>query len=127
MLERTDKRVRDQGLSMDEYFKALGKTRDEYRAEMRPTAEARIRRGLLLSRVVEMEGLSVNDSEIERGIEVTSVAYGQKAAEVRKTLSERESRRRLELELLTQKALNRLAAIARGEAPPVAEPAEASV
>ena len=127
MLERTDKRVRDQGLSMDEYFKALGKTRDEYRAGMRPTAEARIRRGLLLSRVVEMEGLSVNDSEIERGIEVTSVAYGQKAAEVRKTLSERESRRRLELELLTQKALNRLAAIARGEAPPVAEPAEASV
>jgi len=126
MLERTDKRVRDQGLNLEEYLKVLGKTRDEYRAEMRPTAEARIRRGLLLSRVVEMEGLRVEGAEIDRGIDAASAAYGQQADTVRKTLSKDESRRRLELELLTQKALNRLAAIAKGEAPPLAEPAKAS-
>ena len=126
MLERTDKRVRGQGLSLEEYLNVLGKTRDEYRAEMRPTAEARIRRGLLLSRVVEMEGLSVEDAEIDRRIEAVSAAYGQQAGAVRESLSKDESRRRLELELLTQKALNRLAAIAKGEAPPLAEPAEAA-
>ena len=127
MLERTDKRVRDLGVSMDDYLKALSKTRDEYRAEMRPTAEAHVQRGLLLSRVVEMEGLRVEDAEIGKGIDAVSAGYGQQAGTVRKTLSEGEGRRRLELELLTQKALNRLAAIARREAPPLAEPAEASV
>ncbi len=123
MLERTDRRLRDQKLSLEEYLKVLGKTRDEYRQEMRPTAEARLRRGLLLSRIVELERLSVDESEVRQEIETVSTAFGQRAGSVRDSLSSDESRRRLELDLLTRKALDRLAAIARDAAPPLAEPA----
>jgi trigger factor len=123
MLERTDRRLRDQKLGLEEYLKVLGKTRDEYRQEMRPTAEARLRRGLLLRRVVELERLSVDESEVRQEIETVSAAFGQRAGSVRDSLSGDESRRRLELDLLTRRALDRLAAIARDAAPPLAEPA----
>jgi len=122
LLERTDKRLRDQNLSLDEYLKVLNKTRDEYRQEMRPTAEAHIRRGLLLSRIVELENLGVESAEVAQQIEAVSAAYGKRADDVRQALSSDESQRRLELELLTRKALERLAAIAKGEAPAPVEP-----
>jgi len=121
MLERTDRRLRDQKLNLEEYLKVLGKTREEYRQEMRPTAEAHIQRGLLLSRLVELEKITVDVADVDKEIETVSAAYGQRAKEVRNALSSKESKRRLELELLTRKALDRLASIARGEAP---EPAE---
>jgi trigger factor len=121
MLDRTDKRLRDQKLSLEEYLKILGKTREEYRAEMRPTAEAHIRRGLLLSRLVELEQIAVAASDVDKEIETVSAAYGQRAQDVRDALSSKESKRRLELELLTRRALDRLVSIAKGEAP---EPAE---
>jgi trigger factor len=126
MLERTDRRLRDQNLNLDEYLKVLGKTRDEYRADLRPTAEARIRRSLLLTRIVDAEDLSVEAADIDKEIEAMSAAYGQRAKDVQSALSSAESRRRLELSLLTQKALDRLTAIAKGEAPPLGEPAPVS-
>ncbi len=122
MLDRTDKRLRDQKLNLEEYLKILGKTREEYRQEMRPTAEAHIRRGLLLSRLVELEKITVDAADVDKEIEAVSAAYGQRAKEVRDALSSKESRRRLELELLTRKALDRLTAIAKGEAPEPSEP-----
>ncbi len=124
MLERTDNRLRDQNLNLEEYLKVLDKTRDEYRAELRPTAEARIRRSLLLSRLVELEQLGVDASEVDAEIETIGAAYGQRASDVRGALSREPSKRRVELELLTRKALDRLVSIARGEAP--AEPAAVS-
>jgi len=117
MLERTDRRLRDQKLNLEEYLKVLGKTREEYRQEMRPTAEGHIRRGLMLSRLVELEKIAVDTAEVDKEIETVSAAYGQRAEEVRNALSSKENKRRLELELLTRKALDRLASIARGGAP----------
>ena len=117
MLERTDKRLRDQKLGLDEYLKMLGKTKDEYREELRPTAEGRIRRGLLLNAIVEQEDLSVEDREVQAQIESLSAGFGQRAAQVRQSLSSEQSRRGLYLDLLTQKALDRVMAIAKGEAP----------
>ena len=121
-LERADNLLREQKLNLEDYLKALGKTRDEYRAERRPAAEARIRRSLLLSRIVELERLSVDPSEVDGEIETISAATEQRAGDVRDSLSGDVSQRRLELELLTRKALDRLVSIARGEAP--AEPAQ---
>lgn len=126
MIERTEKRLKDQGLSLEQYLKMLSKTREAYREELKPTAESRIRRGLALSKIVDLEKLGVDAAELETEIESTSAAYGQRAGQVRDVLSNEDVRRTLHLDLLTQKALNRLSAIARGEAAsaePVAESA----
>ena len=127
MLERTDKRLRDQGLSLEQYLKTLSKTRDEYRQELSPTAEGRLKRGLLLSRIVDLEQLDVDESEVAAAIETTSAAYGQRADRVRDALSSNASKQSLRLDLLTQKAIDRLTAIAKGEAPEIAQPASEPV
>jgi trigger factor len=117
MLERTDRRLRDQKLNLDEYLKVLGKTRDEYRAELRPTAEGRIRRGLLLNEIVQAEHLDVDESEVQTEIESISASFGQRASQIRETLSSETSQRSIHLDILSRKGVNRLVAIARGEAP----------
>ena len=116
MLERTDKRLRDQKLDLEGYLKMLGKTREEYRAELRPTAEGRLRRGLLLNEIVKAEKLSVDDGEVSAEIDTISASYGQHAGAIRASLSSEERRRGIHLDLLSRKGLDRLAAIARGEA-----------
>lgn len=123
MLERTDKRLRSQGRNLEQYLKMLGKTRDEYREELRPTAEERIRRGLLLAQIVELEGLTVDESELDAEIGLASAAHGQRTDQVREALSSDTNRESVRLDILTQKAIDRLAAIARGEAPQPATPA----
>ena len=120
MIERTENRLKDQGLALESYLKMLSKTRDEYRAELRPTAEGRIKRGLLLSKVVELEKLDVDQADIDKEIEATSATYGERASAVRGILSSDKNQRSIRLELLTQKALDRLKAIAKGEAPELA-------
>lgn len=117
MLERTDKRLRDQKLNLEEYLKVLGKTRDEYRGELRPTAEMRIRRGLLLNSIVAAEKISVDDHEVQAEIEAVSAGYGQRAGQVRETLSSEASQRTIRFDVLSRKGVNRLVAIAKGEAP----------
>ena len=126
MLERTDKRMRDQGLNLEEYLKMLSKTRDEYRQELGPTAEARLKRGLLLNRIVELEQLDVADAEIKTEIDAISSGYGQRADSVREVLASDQNRRNIHFDLLTRKALDRLSAITRGEAPPLEEPVAAA-
>ncbi len=127
MLERTDERLRSQGRNLEQYLKMLSKTQEEYREELRPTGAGRIQRGLLLARIVELEGLIVDEAEIDAEIESASGGYGRRADQVREAPSSDENRESVRLDLLTQKALDRLAAIARGEAPqpaiPAAEPA----
>lgn len=122
MIERTEQRLKDQGLGFEQYLKMLSKTRDEYRQEMRPTADGRIRRGLLLSKLVELESLDVDQADVDKEIESTSAAYGERAKEVRSVLSSEKNVRSIRLELLTQKVLDRLKAIARDEAPEATQP-----
>jgi hypothetical protein len=90
-----------------------------------------MKRSLVIGKIVEREHISVEPGDVEERISNLSTPWGDRAAEMRKLLSTNESREMLELDLLTDKGIDRLAAIARGEvdaqAPPVAQsPAEAA-
>ncbi len=134
MLEDLDRRLREQRLTLDDYLKIEGKTKEQLREEYTPQAEHRLKRALVLGKVVELEALVVSDADVEAEIINLSSPFGEHADQLSKTFSSSRGRRMVASDLLTSKALDRLAALARGEtiAPPALEtttetaPAEAT-
>ncbi len=121
LIERTEKRMKDQNMTLEEYLKALGKTDEEYREELKPTAEIRLKRGLVLNELIKAEGLSVADEDVVQRIIEMAQMYGERAAEARKAFLSDENRQSIMLDLLSSAGLARAVAIAKGQAPDKAE------
>jgi trigger factor len=68
-LESLERTVNRQGLKLDRYFEYLGKTVDEWIADHRPDAEARLKIDLILAEFAKREGLEPTDEEIHSFIE----------------------------------------------------------
>lgn len=128
-MEDLDRRLHEQRLTLDDYLKIEGKTKEAFREEVRPQAATRLKRTLVLGKVVDLEQLTVGDDEVEQAIDKLSLPWGERAGEMRKVLSSESARRMVTLDVLSDKALERVAAIAKGEeVPPLpaALPAEAA-
>lgn len=121
MLKDLDIRLKAQKLSLAEYLKVERKTEQELRKELEPRAHTRLQRALVLSEVVEAEKLEVTDEEIEAEIDRLASGANERAESMRKVLDHPAGRKRIAVDLLTQKAVARLVSIARGEAPAPAE------
>jgi trigger factor len=109
-------------LTLEDYLHLRGQTTEDLREELEPRAAARLKRGLVLGEITMREGLEVNEEEIGAHIEEVSAPWGARADEVRASLSSDAGRQTVRSRLLADKAVQRLVAIARGEAP---EPASA--
>jgi trigger factor len=124
LVERTRRRVEQQKMTLQDYLEALGKTEEQYREELQPTAEIRLKRGLALNELTKREDLSVDDEEVEQQIDRMAAAFGPQSQEARKTLAQSQARDGIKIDLLTQAGMQRLIAICRGEADKAAkEPA----
>ncbi len=111
---------------LERYLKQVGKSQEEILEEIRPLAEARIRRSLVLSEVTEAEDISVGDDEVEAEIERLSSGAGDQAEELRRLFSNEEAKENLRRSLTTKKTLDRLVEIASSdEVEPPDEPEEA--
>lgn len=116
LLEEQDRALRQrEGLSLDNWLEINKKSKAEHRDELRPRAEERLKRGLTLGQVVELEGITVEEEEIEAQIERMSSAFGEQADKVRDVFSSPDNKRSIASDILTTKARERLTAIARGE------------
>jgi trigger factor len=110
-------RLKSQNLTLDDYLKIEGQTLDELREELEPEAVQRVKRGLMLGELVEEEHLEVEETEVEAQIDKIMESFGgDSSPDLRKAFSSENSKRRIALDLLTDKALQRLVAIAKGEA-----------
>jgi len=122
LLQEHDRLLRQQGMPLDEYLRLRGKNREEYREEIRPQAEQRLKRRLALAEFAEQEGLDVEEAEIDEEIERRVARQsGDTAERLEEVLSGPGGRRIVRAELLTQKALHRLVAIAKGELETIAD------
>lgn len=113
-----DRRLHEQKLTLEDYLKIQQKTKEQLREETKPSAEARLKRSLVLGRVVNLEGLTIDAEEVNQRVEALSIPWGDRAAEMRKALASADSRQMLAVDLLTDKAVARLIAIAKGEEVP---------
>lgn len=118
MVEEVERAVkREARLSLEDYLRFRGKTMDELREELEPGAAVRIKRALVLGEVVAQEGIEVEEEEISDQIKAASAPWGVRADEVRASLNSEEGRQAMGNRLLGNKAVQRLVAIAKGEAP----------
>ncbi|HDQ71963.1 MAG TPA: trigger factor [Chloroflexi bacterium] len=120
----TEKRIkREMRLSLDDFLRIQNLTLEELREEMKPQVTQQLKRALMLGKVVYQEGLHVSSEEIEVRIEEMSAQYKSRTEQVRAKLQTEEEREKIRNKLYTEKAIDRLVAIAKGEAPPL-EPVE---
>jgi trigger factor len=116
MVNELEDRLRMQRLSLEDYLKIEGKTEEELINEFEPVAAERLRRGLILSELVSVENIDIDETEIDREIDRFLERFEDKSDKTRNLFNTPDTRRRIALDLLSDKAIKRLIAIAAGEA-----------
>jgi trigger factor len=116
MLRDLEARLRAQKLSLADYLKVQKKTEKEIRDELEPSARARIKRGLVISEVAEVEKIEATEDEVTAEIGRMVEQSKEVGESLRKVFDTPTGRRRIAVDLVTEKAIARLASIARGEA-----------
>lgn len=100
---------------LERQLQRVGKSEEELRAELRPQAEDKVRRSLVLTEFARAEGITVTpedvDAEIERMAEGLS---DQQANQVRQIFGTENGREVISRSLFTRKALDRLLEIVSG-------------
>jgi len=124
MLDDLEERLESQGLNLEDQLKLIGQTEERLREGWRPQAEQAVRRGLVVRELIHEEGLVVDGEEIDERITLLSQGWGEQADDVRQMLSEPERLRSLAGNILTNKAIERLVDIAKGQAPSLEEEEE---
>ncbi len=103
---------------MDDYLQSVGKTQEDMRSEMETEATESLNRAFVLAKVAELEGVEVTDEEVEDKAQSLLSEYGDEEEKPEITDEIRDSVRRM---LTSEKTMERLTAIVKGEAPALAE------
>ncbi len=122
LVEENKKGYSDQE-GLERYLDSVGKTEDEFRAELRPLAERIVVRSLVVQEFAAREGIKVDADEISAEIEQMS-QYGSDDS-LRQLFSTPQARVSLGRNLYMKKAMDRLHEIVTGGAESAAETAEA--
>lgn len=114
--------------NMESYLASIGKTAEQVQEELRPIADTRLRRSLVLSQLTGAENIEAADEEIEAEIDRMTASAGERGAQLRQLFDSENGRDTIRRNLLTRKTLARLVEIATqdgatGAAAPVAKTA----
>ncbi len=99
---------------LENYLKSLDKTVDGHREELRPIADRRVVRSLVLEKIAEAEKIEVDAPEIDEEIDKMLKDAGEQAEEMRKMFSLPQARESIKQSLITRKTVGRLVQIASG-------------
>jgi trigger factor len=111
----------DDRRTFEKFLNRAGLNEDQLRTEFRPTATERIRRSLVLSRLRELENITVTPADIEA--EIDRIGGGGPQGEQLRAIFDTESgRETIERSLLSRKTVERMRQIALGETPELTEP-----
>lgn len=106
------------GLTWEKYLQLAGRDEAAYRNDARPRAEKRLRRLLVMLELAESEKIEVTGKEVDVEIDQRAelaARQGGNAAQTRRSLSAKDSRRDIEFNLKLRKAIDRVVAMAKGE------------
>ncbi|CAH2762962.1 trigger factor [Erysipelothrix amsterdamensis] len=87
MFNEFNQRLAQQGMNFDLYSQILGQSKEDVKEQMREDAEKRVRTRLTLEKIAEVEGLKVEDEEIEKEFTTISEAYGMELDQVKNLVS----------------------------------------
>ena len=83
-------RLRQQGLTIDQYMMFTGMDMDGLKAQMKPQALKTIQSRLVLEAVAAKENLEATDAEIDEEIAKMAEMYGMEADKIKDTMGDRE-------------------------------------
>jgi len=115
MLRERDYALRGRGLTLQDHLKIEGKSEEQLREELIPEATERVQRALVLGKVIEEEGLKVEEPAVEERISESAKAFGDAADQIRSALDNDQGRRTIRNDLLVEMAVEKLVAIAKGD------------
>jgi trigger factor len=99
----------------------IGKTREAYRQDLRPSAEERLRKRLVLNEIAHREELEADPEAVEEQIEQMVVMAGSSGEQMREMLESPEGRLSLSEDLIIEQAQELATQIGKGEAPSLEE------
>lgn len=115
MQEERERMLRNQRLDLDTYLSYVGKTPEEFQDELRPVAEDRLNRMLVVRKLAQEEGLEVSEEEIQAEIEsILSGATEENVGAMRRAFNSESTRESIRSSLLNQKVMARLVEIVQG-------------
>ncbi len=115
-LQYLDQELRRQGLTLDDYMRIMNKSREALEAEHRDTAIHDLEQGLVMRQVIENEKIVVDDAAVDEEITSLVSQYGEQADSMRSLFATPAMRQNLLSELVHRRAVDRVVAIAKGEA-----------
>jgi trigger factor len=99
---------------------------DELRESNADEARETLERGLMLTELVRAERLEASEEEIEDQIQTLMLSLGAQAPALQQFVNTPENRARIANQIVSEKAVERLILIAKGEAPELPEPDDES-
>ncbi len=110
MMHQLSHVLEEQHMSMDQYLMLMRKTRDEYKKEIEPEAEKRVKRQLALNAVAKQEEVTVAQDDLEK----LARAYAQAGQALPRS---QEQLRALTTSLLREKTITHLVELTAGPDP----------
>ena len=105
-----------QGIPLEQYLRFTQQTIEDLRNTLRPDAEKRLTRRLVLSEIAKAENIEVDESEIQREIDRIAERIDEsERAEARALLDTQEWRDRIRADIYDRRFLDRIVEIATGE------------
>ncbi len=95
-------RLQSQGMSLDLYMKFSGMDMDGLRAAYKEQAEKTVKTRLALEKIVELEGITVDDADLDAEYEKLSAAYGMDVDQIKPMIPVED----LKKDIAAEKALN---------------------
>jgi len=109
-----DEQLRRWQQNLESYLKMVNKTEEDLREEMKPAAEKRVTRSLVLGEVAKTEEIAAGDDEIDAEIENLTKDVVENQDELRRMFNQPDSRQRVAQILMTRKTLATLTQITEG-------------
>jgi trigger factor len=119
-IQELNQRLQAQGMELDMYLEMQEMTMDDLREQIRPQAETRIERGLIIGEIADSEELDISPEEITAEYQqIINQHFGDEDSEERtQFMSSPDSMQllnRVSSQMISQKAVSYLIALARGE------------
>lgn len=118
MIREQDSLVRrQQGISLEDFLKMNGQDMKSWRASLSTEAEKRVKRSLALGKLAEVERLSVTDEERAVQEKLMLDIFREESMTMQQFLATPQGQAIVRREIISRKAMERLVAIVKGEAP----------
>lgn len=123
MIDDLDGRLRQQGMTIDNYIQVTGQTKEDLAEQYREPAIDSLKRALVLRELVVAENIVVTDEAISARIDEMLAQFGEQSEQIRPMFDTPRMRSNMQNDLLQQAVLDRIVSIAKGEDPPRESPA----